>query len=376
MPCARAPEGGQISASQAAGLVFAIVLPPAVLYLPSLRAVVVRAGVDGRISMLVGAGTAMLLLLVSWALAFRYPGRTFPEMLVLEWGRLGQVLTGLYVLGLVIHGAFQARAFGQAIGLTLLPRTPVLPIIAFQLVVAVWAARKGIEAIARINVVAAPLMLLGLVTLLILAWRDLQLDRLPPAWSAPLVDILRGAAAPLAWFLEAGLLAHIAFPYVSNLRRVTWPYFLCLGLAGVLLSGTLWISQAVLGVHLARQSIAVVEKVAREVAPVEFFSRVEALYLAVWQPASIVEFAVLIYGAALVTAQLFALREYQSLVLPLGLLMVIGGAFLVPGVADIISFSTQVVPVYAVLFGFGLPLVFLLVSLGRRAGGRAAGGGG
>ncbi len=108
----------------------------------------------------------------------------------------------------------------------------------------------------------------------------------------------------------------------------------------------------------------------------EFFSRVEALYLAVWQPASIVEFAVLIYGAALVTAQLFALREYQSLVLPLGLLMGIGGAFLVPGVADIISFSTQVVPVYAVLFGFGLPLVFLLVSLGRRAGGRAAGGGG
>mgnify|MGYP001490976202 FL=1 len=65
MPCARAPEGGQISASQAAGLVFAIVLPPAVLYLPSLHAVVVRAGVDGRISMLVGAGTAMLLLLVS-----------------------------------------------------------------------------------------------------------------------------------------------------------------------------------------------------------------------------------------------------------------------------------------------------------------------
>src|SRR5690606_10735230 len=70
LPCARPPEGGQISASQAAGLVFAIVLPPAVLYLPSLHAVVVRAGVDGRISMLVGAGTAMLLLLVSWALAF------------------------------------------------------------------------------------------------------------------------------------------------------------------------------------------------------------------------------------------------------------------------------------------------------------------
>lgn len=376
MTVTRAPERGRVGPGQAAWLVFAMVLPPAILYLPSLNVVAVRSGMDGRLSMLVATGVAMLLLAPSWGLVVRYPRQTLPQLLEIEWGLIGRLLVGLYVVGLLIHGAFQARAFAMAISATILPRTPVLPIIFFQLAVAVFAARKGIEVIARINQVATPLMLLGLLALLLLATRDLQIERMPPAFVTPVPDILRGAVAPLAWFLEVALLAHVVFPSVQGVRRAALPCFVNMGLTGFLLAATLWVAQAVLGVQLARQSIVMVEKIAREVQPAAFFSRVEALYLASWQPAAVVEFAILIYGAALMGAQLFALRDYRSLVLPMGLFMGIGGSFLVPSIPEVIRFAAQVTPVYAALLGAVVPLFLFLFSLRRPAASDPASRGG
>lgn len=365
MTVIRVPEREKIQPGQAAWLVFALVLPPAILYVPSLNAVAVRAGIDGRLSMLLATGVAMLLVAVSWRLALRYPGRTLPEILKIEWGLVGRLMVGLYLVILLVHGAFQARAFAMALGITILPRTPLLPIVFAQLAAAVFAARKGIEVIARVNQLATPLMLVGLVTLLILAWRDVQFARLPPAFVASMGDVLRGAVAPLSWFLEVALLIHVAVPFVHDLQRVALPLFVSIGLTGLLLAATLWVGQAVLGIHLARHSVALVEKIAREIQPIEFFSRIEAIYLAAWQPAAVVEFAILVYGAALMAAQLFGLRDYRSLVLPLALSMGIGGSLLVPSVPEVMRFGAQVTPVYAIVAGFALPLIPFLSSLRR-----------
>lgn len=365
MTVIRVPEREKIQPGQVAWLVFALVLPPAILYVPSLNAVAVRAGIDGRLSMLLATGVAMLLVAVSWRLALRYPGRTLPEILKIEWGLVGRLMVGLYLVILLVHGAFQARTFAMALGITILPRTPLLPIVFAQLAAAVFAARKGIEVIARVNQLATPLMLVGLVTLLILAWRDVQFARLPPAFVASMGDVLRGAVAPLSWFLEVALLIHVAVPFVHDLQRVALPLFVSIGLTGLLLAATLWVGQAVLGIHLARHSVALVEKIAREIQPIEFFSRIEAIYLAAWQPAAVVEFAILVYGAALMAAQLFGLRDYRSLVLPLALSMGIGGSLLVPSVPEVMRFGAQVTPVYAIVAGFALPLIPFLSSLRR-----------
>mgnify|MGYP001275466546 CR=1 FL=1 len=374
MTVTRAPEQGRIWSGQAALLVFAVVLPPAILYLPSLNAVAVRAGIDGRLAMLLATVVAMVLVGISWRLALLHPGRTLADILASEWGWVGRLLVGVLALNVVVHGAFQSQAFAAALSITILPRTPVLVVVFFQLAAAVFAARKGIEIIARINQVATPLMLFGLVSLLFLTWRDVQIARLPPALTTSLVDVLRGAVACVAWFVELVILAWVAFPFVHDLNRVARPFFICMGVSGVLLAITLWVSQAVLGIELSRQSIVLVEKVAREIQPIEFFSRIEAIYLAAWQPAAVVEFAILVYAAALMAAQLFGLRDYRNLVLPLGLWIGLAGSFLTPGIPEVMRFGTQVVPVYALASGSAIPLLLLLSSLRHRMEGDSGSG--
>lgn len=367
MDLIRIPEQGKIGPLQAGMLAIALTLPTSVLYIPSGYLVVTQAGRDAWLSVLLAMAAAVIIVIGIWHLSLRHPGRTYIQILEIEWGPwVGRALAALTLLGMIVHGATLLRGFSEAVGLTILPRTPVLAIATTEAALAVFVARRGIEVIARINQIAIPLLLLSLLVLFALSWNDIEWKRLPPFFQTPMESVLRGAIWPLGWFLQLLILAQIAFPFVHGLRRAGAPLIVGITITGCFAAAALLIGLAVLGVYEAVHSIGIVEKLAREVRPVAFLSRTEALYLFFWQAASFVEFTGFLYAATLTGAQLFGLRDYHSLAAPLGLLSIVIGSLLFRSLPDLVRFTQQVFPVYALLLGGAIPLSVLAFSFRPR----------
>ncbi|BAS26653.1 GerAB/ArcD/ProY family transporter [Limnochorda pilosa] len=367
MDLTRPPEAGKISPGQVCGLVVAVVLPTSVLYVPSLSVVAGQARQDGWLSLLLATAAAMVVLAAAWQVSMRHPGRTLVQILGIEWGPWAGGAVGLlYFVGILVHGALLLRAFSEALGITVLPTTPALVIAGSQIALCVYAARRGVEVLARIGQVATPLLVFSLLLLFGLAWSDFRLDRIPPLLTTQSSAILRGAVWPLAWLLQAQILMEIAFPFVQGPRGVARPFFSGLAMTGLLLVASLVAAQAVLGVHMASHSVVLMLKLAREVRPIEFLSRTEALYLAFWHMASFVEITAFLHAGAMVGSEVLALRGARVLVAPVGLLMTLAGTLLFRTLGDLVHFTEQVLPVYAILLGGVIPLILLVFSLRAR----------
>ena len=90
-----------------------------------------------------------------------------------------------------------------------------------------------------------------------------------------------------------------------------------------------------------------------------------------WVLGGFFKIGVFYYAAVLGSAQWLELRDYRSLVLPIGIILVALSILIHNGIVDLLDFLTRVWQPYALLvFEGGIPLVLLIVALARRKGGK------
>ncbi|MDN5362830.1 MAG: hypothetical protein PWP70_1877, partial [Moorella sp. (in: firmicutes)] len=141
-------EEGYISARQAAILLWFAILPTAILFLPSLLAL--QAQQDAWLATIMAALIAGVVALIVYLLAYRFPHYTLFQYCELILGRwLGKTTSLIFILAFLLLNAVVIREFSEFLTVAVMPETPSLFFTISIAVVAVYAARNGLEVIAR-----------------------------------------------------------------------------------------------------------------------------------------------------------------------------------------------------------------------------------
>lgn len=355
-------ERGHIGVHQAALLLFSLLTTKVLLIYP---AVVVEAGRGaGWLLVLLNALWGVAAVLVLAGLARRFPGRGLPEIAQEVAGPvLGNLFNLLLAAGLVVLAAMVVRLLSEAFIIAILPQTPPSVLVGTAGLLAVYAAYLGLEPMARVNQIMAPLAIVAFMLVLLLLLREGEPGWLLPALGPGLPALLQSSFLQSGAWVEVLLLGiyGYAFRRDGDLRRAG---LLAVVGAALALAGTAAVYIMVFGPEVAPRQPFPLYALARMVYLGRFFQRAESLFVLIWIAASLAYPGVLLHGAAETTARALGVPYTRPLLFPLALLM-LSVALLPPNFIAALA-VTQQVRLWGALVGFGVPLLLLLAGRMRQ----------
>ena len=366
-------EGGKVNNRQVALLLpFLIVMPTAVLFVPAITAAAAKQ--NGWLSVLVVATIfGLLVALVAVKLGLRFPEQTVVEYAPEILGPfLGKLVGAGFVVWFLHMNAVIIREFADFIVIAFMPETPLLVFIFFLLALSARAVRGGLEVIARAAEWIFPIFILSMIIIIAMVLPDADMSNLLPVLEDGLRPVVHGALAPSGWRGEIVLML-MFLPYI-NLPGKTQKYlFAAVILMGLALAQATVITTAVFGV-LTEYLTFPFFSLSTYISIARFLERMEPLILVMWVAGVSIKVAAFYYAAVLGSAQLFELKDYRPVVLPLGLILAALSIGLFDNSREVVQWLNEPFPPYAYTFELIIPALLLLVAVLRKKGGQAGGG--
>jgi spore germination protein KB len=246
-----------------------------------------------------------------------------------------------------------------------MPETPTLAFIIPIALLAASAARNGLEVIGRLADAVVPLTLVGVLIVLILVAKEADMKALLPILEKGWQPVALGSFLTAARFNEPLVLAMMV-PSLTEpkavLRVVT---VAAAGVVAVFVS----ITVLVIGVFGTSQAVTRVFPffaLVRMVNLGDVIERIEVVHMAIWVLGIVLRTAIYFYLAVLGVAQIFGLRTYRPIVLPLAALMVVLSVWSFDSLADLLKFtSPEILVPYLLFFTWLIPLFLLLLAIIR-----------
>ncbi|MHB9144171.1 MAG: GerAB/ArcD/ProY family transporter [Symbiobacteriia bacterium] len=360
-------ETGRISSWQFFQLIVTIMFGLTLARIPS--SLVGLAGPDAWLAMLIGVGIDLAVGGALYVLGRRFPGRTLFEYPPLILGRVpGKVVAALFIW-LFVHAA-AASIFVFAAGFQLvLPETPLLAFIILMVSVSTVGAYYGLETLARASELTSFLAAGVSILILTLSAKDMDLANLKPMLANGLRGPVQAGLVAASWFgicIVMGLfMAYHNRPKNAFLAKAS----------GVAVGATIVLtlvlgSIAALGPAQAGIQREPIWSLTRIIAVAAFFERLQMLFVGMLMTTGLVTLGLLQHASSLGIAQLFGLKEYRPLVLPMGLVLAALAQGLFSSHLEVEPFFEEAFPPYALLVEGGLTFLLLVVAWLR--GSRAA----
>lgn len=361
-------EGGRVNNRQAALILpFLIVMPTAVLFVPAITATFAKQ--NGWLSLLVVATSyGLLVALVVVKLGLRFPGQTVVEYAPEILGPFLGKLVGAGFVFLFIHfNAVIIREYSSFLVTAFMPETPQAIFIVTQVLLAAIAVRGGLEVICRAGEWVFAVFILSMVIILGLVLHDADFTQLLPVLENGVRPVIHGGLSPSGFRGEVMLML-MFLPYI-NMPQKSMKYLLAsILLMGIALAEATAVTTAVFG-EITENLTFPFFSLARYIALFGFIERLESLILVMWVAGVSIKVAAFYYVAALGAAQLFNLRDYRPVVLPIGVLLAAWSVGLFANSRELVEWINTSFPPYAFTFQLGIPSLLLLVAVLRKKGG-------
>jgi spore germination protein KB len=366
-------EGGKVNNRQAALILpTLIVMPTAVLFVPAITAAAAKQ--NGWLSLLVVSTLfGLMVALVAVKLGLRFPSKTVVEFAPEILGPfLGKLVGAGFVVWFLHINAVIIREFADLIVTAFMPETPMLVFIIFLLALSARAVRGGVEVIARAGEWVFPIFILSVIIIIAMVLPEADLSNLMPVLEDGIKPVVHGALAPAGWRGEVMLIL-MFLPYINMPGKTLRYLFAAVILIGITLAQATVITTAVFGVlteHLTFPFFAL----ATYISIAGFLERMEPFILVMWVAGVTIKVAAFYYAAVLGSAQLFELKDYRPVVLPLGLILAALAVGLFDNSREVVQWLNESFPPYAYTFELIIPALLLLVAVLRKKGGPAGGG--
>lgn len=350
----------KISGTQLTLLVIGLCLDAAVMYPPAQM-----AGTDAWIAVAIGYSLASLLGLIFVKLSTLFRGMTFVEICIDVYGPLlGKIISGLFLFYLIHAASIVIFEFISFFSSVMFINTPVTVLTGMLLLVCLSAVRNGIEVIARCASILVPSMLLLVVVTIVLLSMEMNLDNLLPFFEDGINRVLVGAHQAVFFPFGETVVFLMVFP---ALNKVGESKMLIKGivLAGLTLTFSMLRNILVLG-RITDLVVYPSYLAVRQMHIAEVLTRMEVIVVLNFMAMGFIELAILLYGASLGTAQLFRLKTYLPVVLPIG---IITGVLSFNGFstyAEAAKFRDSAALIYRPIFEFLLPATTLVLALIKR----------
>lgn len=351
-------EGGKINNLHLTFLVTGYTLGASVIISPGTG-----AGHDAWLTILVGLVIGLFFAYIFFSLANKFPGKNLIEINDSICGPyLGKVISLLYLFYFYHLASLVLRNFGDFFTTTIYPTTPIVVLIGITTLITASAVRNGIEVITRCSLILVPLTLLSFILLTILILPQTEFNRLLPILELPFkVFVKRSFSAATFPFGDTVVFLMITANLNNNFRKLKK-----FALSGLTISGIFLIIIAAR--NIAIQGITYGIDVYPSYTTIQLINigdiltRLEVAFIFTMFSMGFLKICVLYYSTVLGTAQLFHLRSYLPLVLPIGAGMVVLSITQFDSSVENLLWDFDIYPFYALLFQFFLPLLSLILA--------------
>lgn len=357
----------RISARQFMMLVILYSIGSSILLIPSSQAHFAKQ--DGWIATIAGCVIGLLLIRLYMAVGNLSPRQNLFQLTETIFGRWIGKFVALLLLATLFLGGPAAVLFnlGEFMTTQIMPATPLPSISILFAIILVVGVRLGLEVLARTAEVLVPWFFLLFLILVLFITPELEPDHLKPV----LEDGFKPLGPAILTFLSIASLPLVVllliFPASVNqqedARAAFWKGYL---VGGAVMFGIVLICIMVLGPDLAARSIYPSYTVARKINVGNFLQRIEAVMAFMWLITLYFRMALYLYAMAVGLAQIFNLKDYRPLVLPLGLLLVTFSLSVYPNTVYGQNSDIHTWVPYALTIGLLYPLALLAVAGLRR----------
>lgn len=364
----------KISLRQLSILTALYTIGSAILIIPSSVANIAKQ--DAWIAALAGLGFGLLILALHHQLSRMYPGANLLQMsekLLGKW--VGKTVNLLFLVTLFLGGPVTVMYdIGSFMIIQILPETPIQAILLLFGAIIVLGIRLGIEVLARSAELLFPWFLLLFLSMTVLLLSIVKWER-----AMPILEHGTGPIFPAVLsFLSIAYLPHIVLLmfYPSSVARPQdAPKAVYIGslLGGGVLIIVIALTILVLGPDLAAKSAYPSYMLAQKINIGNFLQRIEAIMAVMWFITLFFRITVYMYAIVTGISQLFNIKNYQPLVLPIGWIMVSLAVFIFPNITFEQDWDNKTWAPYTIIIGIGFPLLLLGVHGVRKMFSKSSG---
>jgi len=357
-------EKGKISALQMGKMIYLAITPTAILTASGISFNFARQ--DLWLSP-VWAFTGVIAVPVVLGLNRLFPDRSVIQTLRDTVGRLpGWVIGGvlwlyyLYISGIIL------REYGEFVVGTFLSDTPLIVVLGSLVLVCALAVRGGVEIVGRFADLFLPAFLLLFLLIVLLIIPDLHITYMMPVLGDGILPSVKGSLVLQIWFGELSI-AWFFLPHVSdreNAKKSLWITFGAIILTLVLSN---LVTLLLLGELTGGYSFPFLI-LARYIDLAEFFTHLEALFMAIWVLGAFVKICVFFYITVIGVAEWMNLADYRPIVFPVALLLTLFGVWVAANYQEMThTISTSLIPLSFTMF-IVLPALIYAIARIRRPG--------
>ncbi len=358
-------EEGRINGRQLFFIMFWTIMATAILNLPML--ITRYAPRDGWLSAVVFIPTSVLIVWIASKLGAMFPKQTLVEYSDLVLGPwLGKFVSALLILWVFQAGSIVYQEVVGFFAVSILPDTPLVVLVILVSLAPAYAIYHGLEVIGRSSDFLF-FIILGFFTLIyLLLIPEFDYTELLPVFGDGIGNILRGSLTTAVYGGEL-ILVLFFYPYIKDNQKVgkiLVSTIVASGIGGIL---TMAAYTMVFGLecnfltlpfyHMSRY--ASIGRVVERIDPFFMISNFLGSYL---------KLSVFTYVIVLSLAQLFRMKNYRKLIIPVILALNIVGFYSFGSLMQVIDFTDKIWPFYSLPIQIGIPLLLIIVAKFRGLG--------
>lgn len=343
------------------------IIGSSIILIPSL--LTIQAKQDAWMSALLAMAIAVMLIYGYRKLIEMFPDKTIIEMNEAVFGKwIGKAVSLLYVTYFVFLTALVTRTLGDFMVTQILVQTPMEVIHLLFLLVRVMGVRLGLEVLARTAEIFFPAVLLFCLLVLLFLLPNYEIENFQPVFENGILSIWKGTWTFLGIPIFDLIVLLMITPYVRKEERSRLRKGFFIGTIGgcAVVSLFLVLCLAVLGVDFTARNTYPTYILGKRIAIGHFLERIEGMVAILWVMTIFFKMTICYFASVLALAQIFRLRDYKCLILPLCYTIMVYSIISIPNMAYFRMIALRYWTFYVAIFGVVFPFLLFFVAKFRQ----------
>ncbi|MGN7407935.1 GerAB/ArcD/ProY family transporter [Sporosarcina sp. SAFN-010] len=352
----------KISVRQFTILVILFLTGSSILLVPGIIAQVSKQ--DAWITAILGVGISLLLVVLYNAVGSIEPSMTLVGMIEKVFGKwVGKIVTTVFLFFTLIISSELLYFVGSFMQVQIMPETPLIAFNLLFVSVVIIGVRYGLETIARFAEIIFPFFILLFILTVLLLSPNIEVQNVQPILETKPKQMIYSILLFVSIFSFSPIVLLMFFPNTVNNPQLAKKAFLKGTLiAGIILIIVTLLTILVLGEKETSQSIYPTFSLAKRIEIGNFIQRLEMIVAFIWIVTLYFKIALYFYATVVGCAQLVNIKDYRSLTLPLGLIVVALSVIVHPNIVRAMEFNKGTWILFGATLGVLLPLLLLGVA--------------
>lgn len=318
---------------------------------------------DAWISALLTPVFGTVIILMMCYISGKFPDMSFIGVIKNVFGKwIGTVVSMSYIALCLTIAWHMPWYIGEFMNTHVIPETPTYVINLLFVIAIVIAMLYGLETIARVSELFIRFASMLFFFAMILVLPNAKIDNIKPILENGFSPVLRGSIALACYTTLLSITLLMIYPLNLNNPKEARKHFIKGYLwASFIIFITFLMSILVLGVTVTSKAQYPTYILAKEINVGIVFSRLEFIIAALWIVTEFIICILFFYAGITGLSQLFGLRDYKKLVIPMGLIILVMSGVVFPNTVYHVNWLNHVWMPYIITHGFVLPALLILV---------------